>query len=146
MAKTPLDMQKTWRLLGRPTGLRKVVLDLPEKTTPMIEALRGLMGAFFAGIGRGIGIVWDAFWFRVVEILLTTAAIIGICFVVTAARSDGRVDYCFIDIKVVTTEVGFPPMYALEGHRPWRFNSHIGMFHTFDEALEHARKIDCTPR
>lgn len=82
----------------------------------------------------------DKFIFYAISTVIVTTFLALVAGGIMCARSDGRVDYCFI------SRGGVPERSKLWGHRNWTFDREIGYFDTIDDAKAKADLIGCPVR
>lgn len=66
---------------------------------------------------------------------------IGVSLAYNAARSDHRVDYCYISAS--RRDSASPTIYYVNEHRLYTSDVYLGPFDTVEQALEVAAKIKC---
>ena len=60
--------------------------------------------------------------------------------IVQATRSNGEVDYCYVEM---TAPPMMAPQYQLFGHRPWREDRPMGVYPTLEDVKAKADLISC---
>lgn len=83
---------------------------------------------------------------KYVGIILGTLVLAASIFVFgfELIRADGNIQYCYID-SFSSQEVP-KTFYRLYGYRPWRVDNKIGIFESFDLALQAAEQMKCPMR
>jgi len=74
--------------------------------------------------------------YAVVVCLLALAAVAIVC----AIRSNGEIDYCYVEMCSPTQ---MAPQYRLYAHRPWRDDRSMGVYPTVTEAKNAANELSC---
>ena len=80
-----------------------------------------------------------AFWAIVLAAIAALAGL-GIVAVAMSARSNGNIDYCYVEML---SPQGMAPQYQLYGHRPWRVDRAMGVYPTLEEAKDKADVVTC---
>jgi hypothetical protein len=77
------------------------------------------------------------FWEKLVAVVVVVGLVGGLICLIAAARSDGKIDHCWIEFAQYQT-----PHYEIKGHRDWRSDVTIASEATVEEA-EAKRKLLC---
>jgi len=75
-----------------------------------------------------------------VLLLIIMLILFGGWTAVSSARSNGEIDYCFVEMW---SPPQMSPQYQLWGHRPWRTDRNIGVYLTIEEAKSKADILGC---
>lgn len=75
-------------------------------------------------------------------LLLAAAALLTLIIVsvIGSIRSNGEVDYCFVEMW---SPQNMAPQFQLQGHRSWRTDRMIGVYPTVEEAKAKADALGC---
>lgn len=84
-------------------------------------------------------IAWFCLWPGLLILLLVMGIGLGSVARYKNIRSDGRVEYCYID----TTTGGGLPYYSLYGYRTWSYDRKFSNYYSFDEAVNAAKELNC---
>lgn len=131
------DLEDDWETLGRPGKVQRTMTKAKERSIGFLEFL-------FLWIGRA----WKTFWATFIDLRIwaTLAGLVvftGLCIgVYLSAKSDGRIDYCYVD-KTANGTV------TLVGHRPWSLNANLRVLkpdESVDVLYKTAKEIDCPIR
>ncbi len=60
--------------------------------------------------------------------------------VIKSVTSDGRIEYCYVDM---ISPQGLMPQYRLYGFRSWRPNADLGTYVSIDDAVAASKKLEC---
>ena len=135
---TQSSTRASWRALGRPSRLSRIVRAVPEVTTRATEKAKDMLTLLLdrlTALGR---FLFDQA-FGILFFLVVVAFVVGAGFAaVLSSRSDGRMDFCYIEVVHEKT--------LLKAHRPWRPPEILLKAGTFDQAVEAAHKIECPLR
>lgn len=73
-------------------------------------------------------------------VIVSILIIFGLYAIVASARSNGEIDYCYVEMW---SPPNMSPQYQLHGHRPWRQDRILGNYSTMDIAIKEAELMQC---
>jgi len=138
------DLEDDWKTLGRPGKIQRTITKVKDRSVGFVDFLFKLLDFLFGWIGRAWTAVWETFidvriWLTLFGIVALTGFCVGVYL---SAKSDGRIDYCYVD-KTANGSV------SLIGHRPWSLNADLRTLkgdETVDVLYKTAKEIDCPIR
>ena len=79
------------------------------------------------------------FWGTLMVVVSLLIAL-GTVSTVYSVRSNGNVDYCYVEMR---SPEGMAPQYQLYAHRPWRSDRSLGIYPTLEDAKAKTDLVGC---